>query len=79
MLRRNNDGTSTIKPVMEFLCWQVADKSVIFVAERPSPSIEHPHIIARAATQALPTFSSSASDTSSSLGGYLRSILFYPK
>ena len=48
-----------------------SDRSVIFVVERPLPSIQHPCIVARAATQALPTFSSSASDTSSSLGRYL--------
>ena len=46
------------------------DESVIFVVERPLPSIQHPCIVARAATHALPTFSSSASDTSSSLGEY---------
>ena len=55
-----------------------SDKSVIFFGERPSQSKLNPHIIARAATQALPTFSSSASDTLSSLGEYLPSILFYP-
>ena len=56
-----------------------SDGSVIFVAERPSPSIQGPGIITRAATQALPTFSSSGSDTSSSLGKYLLSIVFYLK
>ena len=45
-------------------------KSVAFVVDRPLPSIQHPRIIARAATHALPTFSSSASDTSSSSGEY---------
>ena len=48
-----------------------SDESVIFVVERPSPSVQGPCIIARAATQALPTFSSSASDTSPTLGEYL--------
>ena len=47
-----------------------SDKSVIFVVKRPLPSVQHPHIIARNATQALPTFSSSASDSCSSLGEY---------
>ena len=45
-----------------------SDISVIFVAERLLPSIQHSHIVARAAAHALPTFSSSPSDTSSSLG-----------
>ena len=45
--------------------------TVIFVMEKPSPSVQG-HIIMRA-TQALPTFSSSFSDTSSSLGKYLLS------
>ena len=49
-----------------------SDKSVIFAARKAlMPSVQHPHIIARATTQALPTFSSSASDTSSSPGEYL--------
>ena len=52
--------------------------SVICATERPLPSIQGPGIIARAATQALPTFPSSASDTSLSLGEYLLSIIFYP-
>ena len=47
-----------------------SDESVIFVAERPLPSVQHPCIVARAATHALPTFASSASDTSSSFGEY---------
>ena len=47
-----------------------SDDSVIFVAERPLPSMQGPGIIARAATQALPTFSSSGNDTSSCLGKY---------
>ena len=45
-------------------------ESVIFVAEKLSPSIQETHIIMRA-TQALPTFSSSSSDTSLFLGKYL--------
>ena len=47
-----------------------SDESVIFVAEKPLPSIQHPCIVARDAAHTLPTFSSSASDTSSSLGEY---------
>ena len=43
------------------------EKSVIFVAEKLSPSVQWPHIIVRA-TQVLPTFSSSCSDSSSSIG-----------
>ena len=46
------------------------DECVIFVAEEPLPSVQHLCIIARAATHALPTFPSSTSDTSSSLGEY---------
>ena len=45
-------------------------ESVVFVVERPSPSVQDPHIVTRAATHALPTFSSPTSDTSSSLGEY---------
>ena len=49
-----------------------SEKNVKFVVERPpSPSIECPCIINRAAMKALPTFSSSPSNTSSSLGEYL--------
>ena len=62
----NNNEASDGIPVLA----HNSDESVIFVAERPSPSVQHPHIITRAATHALPTFSSSASDTSSSLGEY---------
>ena len=47
-----------------------SEESVIFVVERPLPSIQHALIVTRAATHALPTISSSASDTSSSLGEY---------
>ena len=53
-----------------------SDESVIFVAERPLPSIQGPGIVARAATQALPPFPSSGSDTSSSLGKSLLIIIF---
>ena len=48
-----------------------SEESVIFVMERPLASVQPPHIITRAATQAMPAFSNSASDTSSSLGEYL--------
>ena len=54
-----------------------SDKSVIFVTERPSPSIQGPGTIMRATTQPKPTFSSSGSDTSSSLGKSLISNIFY--
>ena len=47
-----------------------SDDSIIFVAEKHLPSIQQPQVVARADTNALPTFSSSASDTSSSLGEY---------
>ena len=47
-----------------------SDDSIIFVAEKPSPLIELPQVVQRARVGALPTFSSSASDTSSSLGEY---------
>ena len=46
------------------------DGSIIFVAKKPSPSIQQPWAVVRAAPDAQPTFSSSASDTSSSLGEY---------
>ena len=55
-----------------------SNESVIFVVEEPLPSIQGPGIITRAAIQALLTFSSSASNTPSSLGEYLLSIIFYP-
>ena len=45
-----------------------SDESVRFLAESHSPSIQEPGIITRATTLALPTYSSSGSDTSSSLG-----------
>ena len=54
-----------------------SDDSVIFVAERPSPSIQAPDIIVRATTHALPTFTSSGSDILSSLGMSLLSNIFY--
>ena len=47
-----------------------SEDSVIFVAKKALPSIQCPHIVARAAAHTLLTFSSSASDTSSSLGEY---------
>ena len=47
-----------------------SDDSVIFVAEKPLPSVQHPCVVARAATHTLHTFSSSSTDTSSSLGEY---------
>ena len=53
-----------------------SDYSVIRVAKKPLSSVQHPSIFARAATHALPTFSGSASDTTSPLGEYLLTILF---
>ena len=47
-----------------------SDDSVIFGAEKPSPSIEQPQVVGMARLGALPTFSSFASDTSSFLGEY---------
>ena len=47
-----------------------SDDSVIFIAKKPLPSIQQPWVVGRASAGALPTFSSSASDTSSSLGEY---------
>ena len=47
-----------------------SDDSIIFIAEKSLPSIQQPHVVARAGADALPTFSSSASDTSSSCGEY---------
>ena len=47
-----------------------SDDSVIFIAEKPLPLIQQPWVIGRASAGALPTFSSSATDTSSSLGEY---------
>ena len=52
------------------------DDSIIFVAEKPSPSIEQSQVVRRARMGALPTFSSLASDTSSSLGEYWLTIFF---
>ena len=51
-----------------------SDESVIFVAKKPLLSIQQPQIVGRASMGALPTFSSSASDTSSSLGEYCLTI-----
>ena len=47
-----------------------SDDSVIFTDEKPLPPIEQPWVVRRASTGALPTFSSSTSDASSSLGDY---------
>ena len=47
-----------------------SDDSIIFIAKKPSSSIQQPQVVGRASMGALPTFSSSASDTSSSLGEY---------
>ena len=47
-----------------------SDNSIIFIAKKPLWSIQQPQVVARAGTDALPTFSSSASDTFSSLGEY---------
>ena len=68
----SNNETSDGIPMLE----SDSDESVICVAERPLPSIQAPGINTRAATQAPPTLSSSNSDTSSSLGKYLLSIVF---
>ena len=51
-----------------------SDDSIIFIAEKPSLLIQQPRVVARAGRGALPTFSSSASDTSSSLGEYWLTI-----
>ena len=51
-----------------------SDDSILFIAEKPLPSIQQPWVVGRASTGALPTFSSSASDTSSSLGEYWLTI-----
>ena len=53
-----------------------SDDSIIFVAKKPSPLIEQPQVVWRARAGALPTFSSLASDTSSSLGEYWLTIFF---
>ena len=47
-----------------------SDDSILFVAKKPLPSIQQPWVAGRASMGALPTFSSSVSDTSSSLGEY---------
>ena len=51
-----------------------SEESVIFTAEKPSPSVQGSHIITRV-TQPLPTFSGSCSNTSSLLSKYFTSIL----
>ena len=61
----NNDASEGI-PVLA----SDSNESVMFVAEKPLPSIQHPCIVVRVAVHAVPTFSSSASDISSSLGDY---------
>ena len=53
-----------------------SDDSIIFIDEKPLLSIQQPQVVARASTDALPTFSSSASDTSSSHGEYWPTTLF---
>ena len=53
-----------------------SDDSIIFVAKKPSPLIELPLVVQRARVSALPTFSSLASDTSSSLSEYWLTIFF---
>ena len=62
----NNNEASEGSPVLA----SDSDESVIFIVEKPSPFIQRPHIVARAATHTLPMFSSSSSETSSSLGEY---------
>ena len=52
-----------------------SDDSIIFMAKMPSPLIQQPQVVGRASVGALPTFSSSASDTSSSLGEYWLTFL----
>ena len=47
-----------------------SDDSVVFVAKKPLPSNSNPRLLPGLPADALPTFSSSASDTSSSLGEY---------
>ena len=42
------------------------DENIIFVAKKPLLPLEQPQVVGRARVGALPTFSSSASDTSSS-------------
>ena len=48
----NNNEASDAIPVLA----SDSDESVIFVVERPSPSIQCPHIVARAATHTLLPF-----------------------
>ena len=47
-----------------------SDDSIIFIAKKPLLLIQQPWVVGRANVGALPTFSSSASDTSSSFGEY---------
>ena len=54
-----------------------SDDSILFIAEKPSLSIQQPHVVGRASAGALPTFSSSASDTSSFLGEYWLPIFIW--
>ena len=50
-----------------------SDDSIIFVTEKPLPLAQQPQVVGRASMGALPTFSSSASDTSF-LGEYCLTI-----
>ena len=55
-----------------------SDDSIIFIAKKHLlPLIEQPWVVGRASTGALPTFSSLASDTSSSLGEYWLAIYIW--
>ena len=54
-----------------------SDESVRFVVESPSSPIKGPDIITRATTHDLPMFSSSGSDTLSSLGKSSLRNIFY--
>ena len=47
-----------------------SDDSIIFVAKKPLPLIQQLWVVGKTSVGALPTFSSSANDTSSSLGEY---------
>ena len=51
-----------------------SDDSIIFIAKKPLLLIQQLWVVGRASVGALPTFSSSASDTSSSLGEYWLTI-----
>ena len=50
-----NSGTATMKPVMEFLFASDSEDSIIFVSEKPSPSVQGPGIIT-GVSQSLTTF-----------------------